>query len=576
MEYQQIEHSLPEGSFLKEGKYKVEKVIGAGGMGITYIGTKFEDDAFAQNRKVVIKELFLAHNNNNYHSVRDTRSGKRVYPTKNLENDYSEFRRRFKNEAETLHKFRNHANMVQVLDYFEENGTAYFTMEFIKSQDLSKLIKKTGALSFVDTHRLLRPIAILLEKLHENSVLHRDIKPGNILIDHNNTPYLIDFGISKSYDTLDKMSMVTNIGTEGYAPPEQLSGTKTLIGATIDVYALAATYHYCLTGKNPQTSDEIRMKGKKTVRDCNGKVSEQVSQTIAHAMIDIVKNRTQSIAEFINQLDNCLPNGIKKEPETVIDTGKTIPKKGETDNTKKVSTTKSKLPLYIGLMLVLGALGFVGSKFLLNGKPKNDDIQNSGSINSVKLDSVAYSKLDKTNTTSLNNFITQFKEGVYVGLAKNKLDSIKKAEATELASSKKEKLRKADLNAWNRAKRTHTITAYNNYKNKYPSGRYVSQANSKIAGIQKEIDDKARADRLAKQQAEKERKERLEEAKRRAENTEKYNRALKWALNMISNDLQSCKQEPACKNEVIKKLKEALRYNPNGTEARKLLNKISQ
>jgi serine/threonine protein kinase len=301
MSIKHSEFALKAGTILKNGIYTLRSVIGAGGFGVTYLASKRAETSFGQDSYVVIKELFLTPNARGYYCHR-TSDGVTVRPSDSLLNSYPDFIRRFKEEAETLYRFRHLDGMVQVLDLFEENNTYYFTMEYIDSSDLYQYVAKKGPLSVEEASRIITKIGDLLTEIHKEKVLHRDIKPHNILIDNNGKPYLIDFGIAKSYGDFDKVSKITGFATEGYASPEQLSGGNNLISPSMDVYSLAATLYFCLTNFDPPKLSDRNLGASVSVREHNKKISLAIEKSIEKAMTIRPQERTSTVDEFLKGL----------------------------------------------------------------------------------------------------------------------------------------------------------------------------------------------------------------------------------------------------------------------------------
>ena len=321
-----ISYALPIGTTLKNGKYTILKVIGAGGMGITYLAKRETDEIFDELEQVVIKELFITPNNTTSHCTRNHQDNLTVIPEGKLNETFDKFKKRFLDEAKTLYKFRNLDGMVQVKDLFEENGTVYFTMQYIDGQNLHDFVVQKGKLSLEETLNYLTKIAKLLHGIHQENFLHRDVKPENILIDKNGNAYLIDFGIAKCYDEMGIVKTLTAMGTKRYAPPEQLAGKKELITTALDVFGLANTFYYCLTGTPPQTRDELDIEGYKQVNDYIS-ISETVNNIIEKGRKRNPKERTESALDFINAL--------LKETDGKTDTLQKpdIPEKPDNENT---------------------------------------------------------------------------------------------------------------------------------------------------------------------------------------------------------------------------------------------------
>lgn len=325
-----IEHALPTGTMLKNGMYTITSLIGAGGFGITYLGVKKSDTSFGQTKKVVIKELFIAPNPENYNCIRDTNNKRTVRPSVSLSNNFDDFKRRFKEEAETLYRFREYEGMVQVLDYFEENNTFYFVMDYIESTDLLDVVKLKKKLSLDESMNYINQVGSLVHKIHQHKVLHRDIKPQNILIDKTGKAFLIDFGISKTYDNLDKVSKITGFHTAGYAPPEQFANKMNLISEAMDVHALAATFYFCITGHHPPTLQDRNLGADVSVCKHNPGLPTALDTIVERAMTIRPQDRTQTVNEFLDGINKIWENTSGKQKSQTnggLTIGETKPEK---------------------------------------------------------------------------------------------------------------------------------------------------------------------------------------------------------------------------------------------------------
>ena len=236
-------HALPCGSVLN-GNHIVGRVLGQGGFGITYVGQQFDT-----KEVVAIKEYFPG--------MLASRDGSRfVFPIKKDKiGDFEYGKKQFLDEARTLAAFIGSPNIVRVYSYFEENGTAYFVMENVRGRSLKQYVKSCGGrISWEETWDLLMPVLEALSEVHSKKIIHRDIKPDNIIITEEGRAKLIDFGAAR-YKHSEKSRSLTAILTPGYAPPEQYfsSGDQ---GAWTDVYGLAATMYFSITGKTPPESIE--------------------------------------------------------------------------------------------------------------------------------------------------------------------------------------------------------------------------------------------------------------------------------------------------------------------------------
>ena len=239
-------HALPCGAVLN-GRYIVGRVLGQGGFGITYVGQEF-----ASKMLVAIKEYFP-----DTMAVRDvSRASYTVVPFNTDRNESFEYgKKQFLDEARTLAAFIGSPNIVRVYSYFEENGTAYFAMEYVQGQSLKKYIESRGGrISWEEAWKLLMPVLDALSEVHSKKIVHRDIKPDNIIMTQDGNVKLIDFGAAR-YNYSEKSRSLTAVLTPGFAPLEQYF-TRGKQGPWTDVYALAATLYFCITGAVPVDSVE--------------------------------------------------------------------------------------------------------------------------------------------------------------------------------------------------------------------------------------------------------------------------------------------------------------------------------
>lgn len=241
---------LKQGTLLQKGKYKIEKCLGQGSFGITYLakmksiisGNKGQTTMWVD---VAIKEFFMKDFNSRQPdgSLNETTGGTIV----------EKYKKDFKREADNLSKM-NHPGVVDILDTFEENNTCYLVMAYIDGESLDAYISKNGAMPEKDALECFEQITDALHYMHCQHMLHLDLKPRNIMRDSENKTFVIDFGLSKQYDDNDEPESSTTLGqgTQGYAPLEQgapHSGHD--FPVTIDVYALGATLYKMLTAQTP-------------------------------------------------------------------------------------------------------------------------------------------------------------------------------------------------------------------------------------------------------------------------------------------------------------------------------------
>ena len=221
----------------------------------------------------------------------------------------------FITEAKRLNKLSlHHPGIVRVNENFKANDTAYYVMEYIKGYSVRKYVRqsKAGRLTEEDALQLFRPIAETVGNLHKNKVTHLDIKPDNILIRENGQPVIIDFGLSKHYNSKGTPTSTTKAFgfSDGYSPMEQYAGIITFTPEA-DIYALAATLLYMLTGKNPQKSTDITPSIIRNSLPSN--TSEETALGILKAMEKLKENRTSNVDELLSLLPH---SDYSKKAET--------------------------------------------------------------------------------------------------------------------------------------------------------------------------------------------------------------------------------------------------------------------
>lgn len=276
-------HALLAGELIG-GRYRIGKVLGQGGFGITYKGADTK-----LNRLVAIKEYF---------QDGSTRRGKTVIPPNTLtSSDHQKALERFKEEAKTLAKLtQNH--IVRVYDFVEENGTGYIVMEYLEGKSLEGEIVERGKMGEKETKEIIVEVLEGLEEVHRNGILHRDIKPGNILMTTRGA-VLVDFGTSREF-AMGQSKQMSQIVTPGYAPLEQYSA-KGKFGPPLDIYAIGATLYRMLTGDIPPASTDIA--GGSMEIELNGKVSVQMEGIIEKCMRTKVQDRYWEVKELLWALE---------------------------------------------------------------------------------------------------------------------------------------------------------------------------------------------------------------------------------------------------------------------------------
>ena len=290
-----MQHLQPN-TTLQGGKYRIERVLGQGGFGITYLAVQM-----SLTRYVAIKEFFMKDL-----CSRDTDNATEVTHTTGKDGLVERYKKKFIKEARNLAKL-NHSHIITVIDVFEENGTVYYVMPYYKVGSLDDYVKRYGVLSEAKALKYVRQIASALKYMHtQKHICHYDVKPANILLDDKGEAILIDFGISKKYDAAGHETSTTPIGlSEGYAPIEQYLQNVEEFSPVSDVYALGATLYFLLHGKRP-VSAVHRASG--TPLNISNKLSQDIKDIINYSMKISKNDRAQSVDVFLGDVHFSHPN----------------------------------------------------------------------------------------------------------------------------------------------------------------------------------------------------------------------------------------------------------------------------
>lgn len=313
-------YALPKGTILhgKSFVYQIDNVLGQGSFGITYLASIKINGALGSidaNVKVTVKEFFMANFNG--------RQGCTV-TSGSQDGMYGYYKHKFTQEAINLSKL-HHPNIVNVLEAFEENNTVYYAMEYIDGGSLDKKIEQNQKLSEKQCMELTKQIGSAVSFMHDNMMLHLDLKPSNIMLKQNGDAVLIDFGLSKQYTENGEPETLTKVGggTPGYAPLEQISYRDGKgFPVTMDVYALGGTMYKMLTGVRPPEASDILEDGFPLQELTNRNVSEHTAVVIAKAMMPKRSERYQSVMDMINDLSSESPSShsshqTRKEESTI-------------------------------------------------------------------------------------------------------------------------------------------------------------------------------------------------------------------------------------------------------------------
>lgn len=383
--------------------YRVERVLGQGAFGITYLAHDINLD-----RQVAIKEYLPGQ-----FSVRA--SDLTVKPTTAEQNEDFEWGlKRFISEARTLTKFE-HPNLVRVFNVFEMNGTAYMVMNYELGKSLQQILKTRKTLGETEIIKILIPLMSGLEIMHGKGFVHRDIKPGNIFIRSDGSPVLLDFGSARQTrsrmgrDGNEDPQTLTTLVSPGYAPIEQYGSKSDRQGPWTDIYGLAATLYRSIAGVMPVAAIDRSESIIHDSRDpylpltdaLKNRYSENFLRTIDHALSFKANDRPRNIPDWRKEFNFTAnshtaildPEGEteKREPETIkqgTSDAETIKIEGSaTDETEKLEaktapitktikepvqkTAKTKF-IMIGTAVVLVTAGLI---FMLSGKDETSTEQ---------------------------------------------------------------------------------------------------------------------------------------------------------------------------------------------------------
>jgi len=301
-------HLLPIGATLQNGKYRIVRQLASGGFGNTYeVFDMSFDETYA------MKEFYLK-------GVNERDGNSKIVSVSNAENTY-EFnsqKEKFKKEALRLRKLSND-HVVRVYDLFEENGTAYYVMDFLKGESLSACMKKAGhPYSEEEVMDYTRQVLTALDAVHRENIWHLDLKPGNIMTDGEGRVVLIDFGASKQFHDSDGRSLSTSTGlcyTPGYAPTEQIESNTSRMGPWTDLYALGATVYNLLTMKTPPSVSDIQ-DGEGF--DFPATVSPEMQRMVRWMMEPNRKRRPQSVEEVWRFLERYFGQPVPVSSESPV------------------------------------------------------------------------------------------------------------------------------------------------------------------------------------------------------------------------------------------------------------------
>lgn len=296
----EIIQGLKPGVFLRHNTYRIEKVLGQGGFGITYLAMDLNLD-----RYVAIKEFFPKD-----YCDRDDATSHVTLGTQGSKEFVNRLKAKFLKEARNIARFDN-PNIIRIHAAFEENDTAYYVMDYIEGWTLAEIVRNNGPIAESKALTYINKVGSALEYVHDHNVTHLDVKPANIIIRHaDEEPILIDFGLAKQYDAKGNQTSTTPIGiSHGYAPMEQYAdGGIKVFSPQTDLYSLAATLYYILSGVVPPQATKL-IEDDLTFPQL---IPTNLIAPISKAMSASRKRRHETIVQFLDQL-----KGVKENKEEI-------------------------------------------------------------------------------------------------------------------------------------------------------------------------------------------------------------------------------------------------------------------
>jgi predicted Ser/Thr protein kinase len=335
---------------LIDGRYEIEDLVGTGGMSSVY-------------------------------RARDSVLGRRV-ALKILHEHFSsddEYVERFRREARAIARL-NHPNIVTVIDRGEFEGRQFIVFEYVPGANLKDLVRREGPLPVVEAVSLAHQVGRGLAFAHENGIVHRDVKPQNVLVDESGSPKVTDFGIARSLDPKDGLTETgTLLGTSDYIAPEQASGRR--VDERSDQYSLGVLLYELLAGEVPYPADSFMATAMRHMRDPVPSVRErrpdvpvEVDAIVRRAMAKDPRDRFSSTAAMAAALEACLAD-VDADAATGVLARPTV---GRRRPAARASRWRGLRPLILGvLVLVAGAVAL----YVLVGRSDGG----GGTVGSVSL-----------------------------------------------------------------------------------------------------------------------------------------------------------------------------------------------
>ncbi|MEQ8173839.1 MAG: protein kinase [Syntrophomonadaceae bacterium] len=344
---------LEPGTILR-GKYLLGRMLGQGGFGITYLAWDLD-----LNLKLAIKEYLPR----DFATRAVGNTEVTAYTSANSQAFFDEGREKFLEEARTLASFEDHPNIVSIRDFFRENSTAYFVMNYVEGQTFKEYIEsKGGRLEYEDALQIMMPVFDALQVIHKTGILHRDISPDNIFITGKGLVKILDFGAAR-HALGEHSKSLSVILKPGYAPEEQYR-SKGIQGPWTDEYAAAATFYRALTGAVPPDALD-RMAGdtmpSPTQFGC--KIPTGAEAALMKALSVKAEDRFPDMREFQNAVAAASPEAVVRS-QAAGGTGYTSAAPAETPVrppapavVPKTSNLKRNL-IVMGAVVLIAVIGF--------------------------------------------------------------------------------------------------------------------------------------------------------------------------------------------------------------------------
>ncbi|MFK0523390.1 Stk1 family PASTA domain-containing Ser/Thr kinase [Paenibacillus illinoisensis] len=425
------------------GRYEVIERVGGGGMALVY---KAQD--LLLNRNVAIKVL-------RQQFVHD-----------------EEFIRRFRREAQSAASL-SHPNVVSIYDVGQEDDVHYIVMEYVEGKNLNEIIKERAPLQVDEAVRIASQIADALDHAHHNQIIHRDIKPHNILIGRNGRVKVTDFGIARAVTSTTITQTGSVVGSVHYFSPEHAKGIVT--GEKSDLYSLGIVLYQMLTGQLPflgESPISVALKHLQEEfdepRKFNPLIPQSVENVILKSMRKNPQERYQSAKEMQNDLETCLmperrnenkidfPDeddvdqtrvmpAIKPEPRGITSTGAAPVMESDEENHKGKPKTKNwKKPTLLISLTVLILIAMVGVVWYVKGMLVVPEVKVPNVVNQTE--EKARQMLQDEGLVVSDDVIRQYKEGVDPGIvfeqSRNEGDVVKEGSEIQLSVGAEKELTK--------------------------------------------------------------------------------------------------------------------------------------